>query len=67
MKAGLPGTLYSRFPATLFDEGSSLSNSFGPTEVPRTYSRRQQALANAGHGKAACATLLPKPDLPKGR
>src|SRR5262245_17227580 len=24
-----------------------------------------QALANADHGKAACATLLPKPDLPK--
>ena len=24
-----------------------------------------QALANADNGKAACATLLPKPDLPK--
>jgi len=29
--------------------------------------QQQQALANADHGKAACATLLPKPDLSKPR
>jgi len=33
--------------------------------VAKDRQQQPQALANADHGKAACATLLPKPDLPK--
>src|SRR5215475_8061135 len=35
------------------------------SRLAKDQQQQPQALANADHGKAACATLLPKPDLPK--